>query len=253
MDWLIAFILLGILAYLVMTHFFPYGPNGRPAPVSKRRLMDYAIPGSVFENLDTALARGTRLIELHVFADEQGHPVVASGPVNDGRDFTEDSITFEQACVTLVNGAFPSEYPLILSIVPRTENSVTLNRVGEHLQTILRKTLIDTPNRNAAEMLMSELKGKTVIVSGGNIQGTILDELVNLSWSESHLRRLNPQDAAIPRDEDELEQFNAEEGITMVAPDAMFGLDKHPDSKKIAEHKCQWNLFERGAGVRALR
>lgn len=241
MEWLVAIFLLVAIGYLLMDTKLGEVPVLTP----RKRLCDYYVPGSVFEDIPTALARGVRLLEVHVYSDEQDHPVVALHPQNDGYDYALENVTFEQVCVMVANDAFPSEDPFILSIVPHTEKTITINRVAEHLKTTVRRRLVTT-HKNVATLPIDVLKGKVVIVSGGNAKGTELEELVNLSWDDSNLRRLTYQQALHPRDEEELMRFN-KDNITLVAPEPeLRTVTANPEKPK--RLGCQWNLYDRSGG-----
>jgi len=236
MEWLLAVVLLVAIAYLLSNETL----GDQPILVPRKRVCDYYASGSVFEDIPTALARGTRLLEVHVYADEQDHPIVALDPMN----YAANTMSFEQVCVLLVNDAFPSEDPFILSIVPHTDKTVTLNEVAEHLLTTVRRRLITTA-KNVATLPIDSLKNKLIIVSGG-VQGTELEPLVNLSWTESNLRRLSYQQAAHPRDRTELIRYNRG-GISLVAPDPeLRTMNVKWDTP--LRFGCQWNLFDRTGG-----
>jgi hypothetical protein len=239
MEWLVAVFLLIAIGYLLYDETLGEQPTLMP----RKRLCDYYVPGSVFEDIPTALARGTRLLEVHVYSDEQDHPVVALHPQNDGYDYALENITFEQVCVLIAND--PSEEPFILSIVPHTEKTITMNRIAEHLLTTVRRRLVSI-QKKAATLSLDSLKGKVLIVSGGTIQGTELEPLVNLNWNESGLRRLTYQQAAHPRDEKELIRYNRE-NITLVAPDAELRTVNVKWDKPMYMG-CQWNLYDRTGG-----
>jgi hypothetical protein len=209
----------------------------------RKRLCDYYVSGSVFEDIPTALARGTRLLEVHVYSDEQDHPVVALHPQNDGYDYATDNITFEQVCILIAND--PSTEPFILSIVPHTEKTITMNRVAEHLLTTVRRRLVSV-NKKVATLPLDSLKGKVLLVSGGSVQGTELEQLVNLNWNESGLRRLTYQQASHPRDEKELIRYNRD-NLTLVAPDPELRTVNAKWDKPMYLG-CQWNLYDRTGG-----
>ena len=232
--------LVGILGYLVWSELKSQSEEDAP-PSPSKRLCDYYVAGSVFEDPSVALARGIRLIELHVYGDEQGYPIVSKKPLNEGYDYAADKMSFESCCVTILNEAFPSDKPLILSIVPHTENSVTMNRIAEHLHTTVHRYLLPIGTTDVHQAPMDTLKNKLVIVSGGNISGTALEPLVNLSWSGSHLRRLTYGQAIHSADQSDLVAYNRH-SITMVAPDPLFGKSPvNPDT--VLAYGCQWNLF----------
>jgi len=241
MEWLIALVLLVLIGIVLSDTKL----GETPVLSARKRLCDYYAAGSVFEDIPTALARGARLLEVHVYSDEQDHPVVARHPQNDGYDYALDNVTFEQVCVMIANDAFPSDDPFILSIVPHTEKTITMNRVAEHLKTTVRRRLVTT-DKHIATMPIDSLKGKVLIVSGGNIQGTELEELVNLSWNESGLRRLTYQQALHPRDEKELIRYTRN-NIVLVAPEAeLRTVNVRKD--RPAAMGCQWNLYDTSGG-----
>lgn len=236
MKQILAIVLAIFLVYLVYDTFL----KGKVTPaVSRGRLCDYSASGSVYQDIPTALKKGIRLLEVHVYSDEQDQPVVATHPQNEGHDFASENISFEQVCIDIENDAFPSKDPCILSIVSHTTKSVTLNKVAEHLQTITRKHLI--PDTDIQEKPIDELANKLIIVSGGAIQGTALESLINLNWSKHGLRRLTYQQALHPRDPEELKRFN-QDFITIVAPEPELKTIYANPNQPLA-YGCQWNLF----------
>lgn len=235
-SWIFVAILLLFLAYLISEEL-GFVPSDVVAPRT-RRLCDYTVSGSVFEDIPTALKRGIRLLELHVFSDERDEPVVATRPFNEGSDVVDENISFEKAMVDIVNDAFPSNDPLILSIVPHTEKSFTLNRVAYHISTTVRRHLVDLKEEITTAPL-DWLSDKIVIVSG-NVAGTQLEKYVNLSWNGSNLRRLSHHQAVHPRDPEELVEYNRDR-ITMVSPETVFKFKGNPETP--IAYGCQWNLF----------
>lgn len=239
MEWVIALVLLALLGYLIYEELLPV-----PAPLKPRLgLGDYYVAGTVYGNVRTAIKDGFRLAEVHIYADEQDRPIVATKPMNSGYDFADANVPFEQVCIDIVNDAFPSNDPFILSIVPHTDKSVTLNRVAECILTTLRRNL--TPVKDEiTRYSLDALANKVILVSGGSIRGTQLEDLINLSWDGSELRRLTYQQALFPRDPEELTKFNRE-FITLVAPQPeLKTLNENP--KKPFVYGCQWNLFMEG-------
>lgn len=140
MKWLLAGLLAAFLVYLLYDEF-KGGPLVKIA--RRKRLCDYYLGGSVFEDIPSAIKRGTRLLEVHVYADERDEPVVATTPQTGGKNFADENVSFEQVCIDIANDAFPSSDPFILSIVAHTEKGYTLNKVAEHLSTITRRHLLD--------------------------------------------------------------------------------------------------------------
>jgi hypothetical protein len=237
MEWILALLLAGFLLYLLFvdTPAIPALPRGR--------LCDFITYGSVFEDVSTAVKRGVRLIELHVYADEQDHPVVATGPLHDGYDYSKENVTFESCMVDLVNDAFPSKDPMILSIVPHTLKNVTLNEVAEILETTVRKHMI--PDKDPASAPLDALANKLLLVTGGVIQGTRLEELANFNWTESTTRRLSYQQALSPRDPQELKRF-ARDNIVLVGPEMELKTVNENPRRPALAFGCQWNVYGKG-------
>ena len=64
-------------------------------------LVDYYVQGSTFEDLETTLDKGFRLIELHVYSDAQDEPVVALVPNYDQVRHR----SFNSCCVSILQKA----------------------------------------------------------------------------------------------------------------------------------------------------
>jgi hypothetical protein len=242
MEVLVAVALLLFIGYLLYDETL-----GDPmAPLMPRsRLCDFYATGGVYEPLADVLARGSRLYEVHVYSDEQDHPVVSKQPLNDGYNYAEDNVSFEQVCVDITNDAFPSRDPFILSIVLHTDKAVTANECAQHLKTTVRRHLVKTDG-GVARMRLDALADKLILVSGGNVRGTDLEPMINLSWSTEDLRRLSYQQALHPRDEPGLVAYNRDH-ITMVAPETeVRTINANPDRPKALG--CQWNLYDKSGG-----
>jgi hypothetical protein len=242
MEVLLAGGLLAVIGYLLYDETLgePLAPR-----VPRGRLCDVQAAGGVYEPLSDVLARGSRLYEVHVYSDEQDHPVVAKHPLNDGYNYAEDNVTFEQVCIDVTNDAFPSTDPFILSIVLRTDKAVTANECAHHLRTIARRHLLAT-TEGVAQMPIDRLANRLVLVSGGTVRGTDLEPLINLSWSTEDLRRLSLHQALHPRDEPGLIAYNRDH-ITLVAPETeVRTLTANPDRPKALG--CQWNVYDRSGG-----
>jgi hypothetical protein len=242
MEWVIVLALAALILYLLTDESF--GEPMKPL-VPRKRLCDYTAAGGVYEPLADVLSRGSRLYEVHVYSDEQDHPVVAKHPLNDGYNYAEDNVTFEQVCVDITNDAFPSKDPFILSIVLRTDSAVAANECAQHLKTTVRRHLIKTDG-GVAQMPIDKLANKLVLVSGGNVRGTELEPMINLSWSGEDLRRLSYQQALHPRDESGLIAYNRDH-ISLVAPETeVRTVNANPDRPKFLG--CQWNLYDKSGG-----
>jgi hypothetical protein len=171
---------------------------------------------------------------------------VAKRALSEGYDYAEDNETFEQVCIDLVNDAFPSNDPFILSIVLHTDKAVTANECAQHLKTTVRRHLLPPTERSVARAPLDALANKLILVSGGNVRGTALEPMVNLSWSGEDLRRLSYQQALHPRDEMGLIAYNRDR-ITLVAPETdLRTVNANPNKPKYLG--CQWNLFDTSGG-----
>ena len=176
-----------------------------------------------------------RLIELNVYSDEQDHPVVATDAS------ATRMVSFESCMVDLVNDAFPSKDPMILSLVPHTLKNVTLTEVADILESTVRKHMI--PDKDLATARIDDLANKLLLVTGGVIQGTRLETLANFNWTESTTRRLSYQQALNPRDPQELKKFTRD-NIVVVGPD-VGTVNEHPRRPALA-FGCQWNVYGLG-------
>lgn len=242
------------------------GPTGCP---NKNRLCDYymassgysVFPGSkIYDSISDQVIplivkAGARLVEIDVYDDGKGKPVVGLKKEKLGTDYAANSISFEACCVAIENTAFNSimslvsSDPFVLSIVFHTNNANVLNAAAEILKTTCRKHLLDTEfgyqRRNLATEPMCNLQNKLVIVSGDQIKGTHMEELVNLSWSTSNLRRMTYTQASQVHDSKELIDFNRDH-ITMVVPDIGDDL-KNANPQILFTYGCQWVLMNYGS------
>ncbi len=226
MEWILVVLLTGFLLYLVFVDV---------PVVPRERLCDYITYGSVYEDVSAACKRGVRLIELNVYSDEQDHPVVATDAS------ATRMVSFESCMVDLVNDAFPSKDPMILSLVPHTLKNVTLTEVADILESTVRKHMI--PDKDLATARIDDLANKLLLVTGGVIQGTRLETLANFNWTESTTRRLSYQQALSPRDPQELKKFTRD-NIVVVGPD-VGTVNEHPRRPALA-FGCQWNVYGLG-------
>jgi len=234
---MIAVVLAAVLVYLVYQEV-----KGSPVLVGPRkRLCDYGAAGSVYEDIPSALKRGIRALEVHVYSDEQDKPVVATRPMNSGYDFAPDNVSFESVCVDIANDAFPSKDPLILSIVMHSDKNIVAERVVEHLRTTVRRRMISGPV--SATTPIDALADKVVIVGA---RGSALDSVLNMSWSDSDVRRLTYQQALHPRDPEELMRFT-KDSIALVAQDPELKTINANPNQPLA-FGCQWNFYLQGPG-----
>jgi len=198
---------------------------------------------------------GARMIELDVYDDASGKPVVGLKNQNLGTDYAYNTVSFEACCVALANTAFNSvtspvsSDPFILSLVFHTKNTNVLNACSEILKTTCRPYLLDAEygyqRRNLVVEPVCNLQRKIVLVSGSEVKGTLMEELVNISWATSHLRRLTYTQASQPHDADELINHNRNH-ITMVVPDIGDDLVNF-NPQILFSYGCQWIMMNYGS------
>lgn len=241
-------------------------PLGCP---SKYRFCDYYMASSAYsvfpgkkiydyisdQILPLAIKAGARLVELDVYADENNKPVVGLKNEKLGLDYASNSVSFESCCVSIANNAFNSistnvsSDPFVLSLVFHTDKSDVLNACAQILKDTSRKFMLDETysyqRKNLSTEQICDLQNKLIIVSGGNFKGTLMDELVNMSWATSHLRRLTYSQAANPHDADELINFNRNH-ITMVVPDIGEDLVNY-NPQILFTYGCQWIMMNYGS------
>jgi hypothetical protein len=236
METAIVLTLAATLGYIVWQETRP-----ETAPViGRKRLCDYSCSGSVFVPAEEVIASGQRLLEVHLYADENDRPIVSQKSLKGGYNYAYDYWTFESVCRALIQ-AFPSPDPFILSIVTHTDSAAVLNRAAESLQTTVHRHLLPTQFTDVQTMPIDQLANRLIVVSA-NVQGTKLGDLVNLSWNESNVRHLTYIQAIHPRDQPELVDYNRN-NITIVAPDIMFAKAVENPETALA-YGCQWILFE---------
>ena len=198
---------------------------------------------------------GARMIELDVYDDGSGKPVVGLKNQNLGTDYAYNTVSFEACCVALANTAFNSvtspvsSDPFILSLVFHTKNTTVLNACSEIIKTTCRPYLLDAEygyqRRNLVVEPVCNLQRKIVLVSGSEVKGTLMEELVNISWATSHLRRLTYTQASQPHDSDELINHNRNH-ITMVVPDIGDDLVNF-NPQILFSYGCQWIMMNYGS------
>lgn len=198
---------------------------------------------------------GARLVELDVYADENDKPVVGLKNQKLGTDYAYNTVPFEACCVSIANNAFNSistpvsSDPFLLSLVFHTNKTHVINACAEILKTTCRKNLLDEKygyqRKNVAVEPICNFQNKIVIISGDNIKGTAMDELVNLSWSTSNCRRMTYTQASQPHDAEELINFNRSH-ITLVVPDIGDDL-KNNNPQILFSYGCQLIMMNYGS------
>ena len=242
------------------------GPLGCP---TKDRLCDYYMASSSYSTfpgnkiydsisdqvIPLIVKAGARLVEVDVYDNGNGKPVVGLKNQKLGTDYAANTISFESCCIAVENTAFNSitslvsSDPFVFSIVFHTNNANVVNAAAEILKTTCRKHLLGTEfgyqRKNLAIEPICNLQNKLIIVSGGEIKGTGMEELVNLSWSTSNLRRLTYTQASQVHDPNELIDFNRDH-ITMVVPDIGDDL-KNVNPQILFTYGCQWVMMNYGS------
>jgi hypothetical protein len=242
-------------------------PLGCPTPY---RLCDYYLasssysvfPGSqIFDYISDSILplvikAGPRLVELDIYSDDSDKPVVGLKNQKLGFDYAYNTVPFESCCVSISNNAFNSlsspvsSDPFILSLVFHTDKTNVVNAVAEIIKSTCHGKLLDTEysfqRKNLAIEPVCNLQNKIVIVSGGSaVKGTLMEELVNLSWDTSNLRRMTYTQASQPHDFEELINYNRNH-ITMVVPDIDTDL-KNNNPQILFTYGCQWIMMSYGS------
>lgn len=205
--------------------------------------------------LPLLIKAGVRLVELDVYSDESDKPVVGLKNQKLGTDYAYNTVPFEACCVSIANNAFNSisspvsSDPFILSLVFHTNKSNVINSCAESLKTTCRKYMLDESyafqRKNIAQENLSNLQSKLILVSGSEVKGTLMEELINMSWATSHLRRLTYTQASQPHDHEELIDFNRK-NITMVVPDIEDDLTNY-NPQILFAYGCQWIMMNYGS------
>lgn len=244
-------------------------PLGCPQPADFK-LSDYYLASSSYslfpgvdiydyisdQILPLLIKAGVRLVELDIYSDENSKPVVGLKNQKLGTDYAYNTVSLEACCVSIANNAFNSisspvsSDPFVLSLVFHTDNANVLNAASEIIKTTCRAHLLDESygyqRKNLAIEPICNLQNKLIIVSGGGqIKGTHMEELINLSWSTSNLRRMTYTQASQPHDPDELINFNRTH-ITMVVPDIGDDLTNY-NPQIVLSYGCQWVMMNYGS------
>lgn len=251
------------MAYEQVTKLAPLG-----CPTNYR-LCDYYVASSSYslfpgsevydyisdQILPMLIKSGARLVELDIYADEQDKPVVGLKNQKLGTDYAYNTVSFDACCVSIINNAFNSiscpvsSDPFLLSLVFHTDKTNVINACAEILKTTCRSHMLDETfgyqRKNVAIEPICNLQNKIVIISGGPMKGTLMEELVNLSWATSHCRRMTYSQASQPHDADELINFNRSH-ITMVVPDIGDDL-KNNNPQILFSYGCQFIMMNYGS------
>lgn len=205
--------------------------------------------------LPLLIKAGVRLVELDIYADENNRPVVGLKNQKLGTDYAYNTVPFDACCVSIANNAFNSisspvsSDPFVLSLVFHTNKTNVINACADSLKTTCRSHMLDESyayhRKNLAVEPVCNLQNKLVIVSNDSVKGTMMEELVNMSWSTSHLRRLTYTQASQPHDANELIDYNRTH-ITMVVPDISSDL-LNSNPQILFTYGCQWIMMNYGS------
>ena len=198
---------------------------------------------------------GARLIELDIYS-VNGDPVVGLADSKTNNMFTYNTLKFEDCCTTLANTMFAPGVtagyanPFILSLNFHTDDNAFITRCADTMKMTLRKFMLPSEysyqRKNIALEPICNLMGKLVIISGGNTRGNGMDELVNMSWASSNLRRLTYTEASQTFDHEELIEYN-KRNITLVVPDLSTSDVKNKNPEICFSFGCQWVAMNFGS------
>jgi hypothetical protein len=215
---------------------FTNAPVGCPSP---NVLCDYTMAASAnstyagktaydytyVSSIEKVIKGGARLIDLHIY-DIDDVPTVGLSDPKTGTLYSYNGVTLEDCCTTVGNTAFAAgtpgnQNPFVLSMKFHSTDNAFMTRCADVIKTTLSKYLLDLPytfqKKNLAVEPICNLLGKLIIVSGKEVKGNGMDELTNMSWDSSNMRRLTYRQAAETYDYEELTEFNRRR-ITMVVP-----------------------------------
>jgi len=248
---------------------FANAPVGCP---SDRVMCDYMVASSansIYANKDAedytyasavkkVIQAGARVVDLNIY-DVEGVPTAGLTDSGYKRLYSYNGVKLEDCCVEIANTAFADDTPgnknpFVLSLNFHTTNNTLMTKAAEVLKKTLSRFLLDLPytyqKKNIALEPVCNLIGKIVVVSGKNTKGNGMDELVNMSWDSSYMRRLTYRQAAETYDYEELIEFNRR-GITLVVPDE--GKDLTNRKAQICfGFGCQWVAMNYGSIDEAL-
>jgi hypothetical protein len=185
-----------------------------------------------------------------------GIPVVGLADKKTGKMSTYNTSKFEDCCISLANNMFSADAtigynnPFVLSLLFQSNDNAFMTQCAEIIKTTLRKFMLDSSfsyqRKNIALEPICNLMGKLIVVSGENIKGNGMDELVNMSWSSSNMRRLTYSQASQTYDIDELIEYN-KRNITLVVPDLDTTIFENKNPEICYSYGCQWVAMAYGS------
>ena len=194
---------------------FANAPVGCP---SDRVMCDYMVAASansIYANKDAedytyasavkkVIQAGARVVDLNIY-DVEGVPTAGLTDASYTRLYSLNGIKLEDCCVEIANTAFAADTPgnknpFVLSLNFHTTDNTLMTKAADVLKQTLSRFLLDLPytyqKKNIALEPVCNLIGKIIVVSGKNTKGNGMDELVNMSWDSSYMRRLTYKQAA---------------------------------------------------------
>jgi hypothetical protein len=214
-----------------------------------KSVYDYVYSDSIVK----VIKAGVRLVDLHVYIVDK-KPVVGYGSKNN-QMLSYNTIPLEECCVAVANTAFADDTvggknPFVLSLNIHTESSTSMTDCAEILKTTLRKFMLSSEysygRRDIAIEPVCNLMGKLVIISGTNTKRTAMDELVNMAWGTSSLRRVTHTEAAQSYEPGGDIDYNRRK-ITMVVPDEDATDLKNRSPELAFTYGCQWVAMNYGS------
>ena len=94
MEVVIGLGLVGILGYTLWNEVSSREED-EPIISTRSHIRDYYLTGGVYEEVKDVISSGRRLLEIHLYADENGKPIVAKKPLNLSYDYAYDYWTFD--------------------------------------------------------------------------------------------------------------------------------------------------------------
>ena len=190
--------------------------------------------------LEKVLKYGARFLWLDIYNSEFGDnakPIISVGKKKGNWKFSLNSVTLEEALITIANTAFTSgkvdnfEDPLILGLnLNVNKNFKTLRKIKDLLVKYLGNKLLGINysygTKNMGEVPIRELMNKVVIFSSGGTRGSDLEELINYSWSKPNIKKIiyksvDPNikiSEYVKEDVDTLKNFN-KNNLSIVLPE----------------------------------
>jgi len=159
--------------------------------------------------------------------EENGRPVVAFYNKSNFRQSL--NVAYLEDCLRIIHdNAFNptvvpnASDPFLLSLNLMTMDTRLINNTASILRDVMRDRMLDSEysyqRKNIPQEPICNLRNKIIIISGTNHTNTDMDELVNLSWSGSWLRRMTLTAVEETHDMEELKSYNMG-NITLVIPD----------------------------------